>query len=189
MRRFFLGASIIFGLSSTSAQLHLGAKTGANLAKIDSESFDDRFKLGYQLGGFAYYDFSNSLGLQVEVQFNQSNTKVEERYSSVLTNTFDRGKRLNYVSVPVLLRINSSGLITFVGGPQFSFLANGEEGILDNSKRLFKKTDFGMVAGAEINFRPLFIYARYIWGFSSISDIGDKAHSRQIQLGLGVKIF
>ncbi|MBK1896218.1 porin family protein [Chryseobacterium paridis] len=189
MRKMFFAILLFAGLAEGSAQLHLGAKAGANLTKIDGEAFRDKFALGYQLGGYAYYDFSKAFGLQLEVQFNQSNTKIEERYSEVLFNVFDKKKKLNYISVPVLLRLNTKGLITIVGGPQFSFLANSDETTLQNSKRLFKKTDFGLVAGVEVNFKPFILYGRYTWGFSKISEIGDSPKSRQIQIGLAANIF
>ncbi|WP_262494751.1 PorT family protein [Flavobacterium aquidurense] len=85
--------------------------------------------------------------------------------------------------------MNSEGLITVVAGPQFSFLASGNQSVLENGKKLFKKTDFAFVAGAEVNMRPLTLYARYVWGFSDVSDFGSKANSQQIQAGLSLRLF
>ncbi|SFN89936.1 Opacity protein [Paenimyroides ummariense] len=189
MKKILLLTVFFIGLSKSYGQLHLGVKAGANLTKIDGEGFSDKFALGYQLGGYTYYDFTKALGLQLEVQFNQTNTKIEDRYVDVLLNTFDKKKKLNYVSVPLLLRVNSQGFITLLGGPQFSFLSNSNQSILQNSKKLFKKTDLGLVAGVEINLRPLRIYGRYTWGFSDVSNIGDSPNSRQIQVGLAANLF
>ncbi|WP_417559123.1 porin family protein [Mesoflavibacter zeaxanthinifaciens] len=175
--------------NSLSAQFHLGAKAGANLTKIDSQSYDDNFELGFQVGGFVYYDFSDFMGIQAEVLFNQTNTKVTDEFSDVFDDAFDKNKTLNYISVPLLLRLNSGGLITINAGPQFSFLADGNETVLANGKKLFKDTDFSAVAGLELNLHPVIISARYIWGFTDISDVGDKANSHQIQLGVGLRLF
>lgn len=171
------------------SQVHIGAKAGANLSKLDGKSFNSDFELGYQLGGFVYTNISDFVGIQGEVLFNQTNTKITDHYKDVFGNAFSKNKTLNYVSVPVLLRLNSEGLITILAGPQFSFLASGNETVLENSKKLFKKTDFAFVAGAEVNFRPITIYARYIWGFSDVSDFGGKANSQQIQAGLSVRLL
>jgi hypothetical protein len=175
--------------NTSFAQFHLGAKAGANLTKIDSQSYDDSFELGFQVGGFAYYDFSDFIGIQAEVLFNQTNTKVTDEFSDVFGDAFDKDKTLNYISVPLLLRLNSGGLITINAGPQFSFLADGNETVLANGKKLFKDTDFSAVAGLELNLHPVIISARYVWGFSDISDVGEEANSHQIQLGVGLRLF
>ncbi|MCV9929731.1 PorT family protein [Flavobacterium sp. LS1R49] len=170
-------------------QVHLGAKAGVNLNKLDGKNFNSNFELGYQLGGFATVNFTDFLGVQGELLFNQTNTKVADNYRDVFNSAFKKGKTLNYISVPVLLRLNSEGLITVVAGPQFSFLASGNQSVLENGKKLFKKTDFAFIAGAEINIKPLTVYARYIWGFSDVSNFGGKANSQQIQAGLSLRLF
>lgn len=188
MKNFIAVITLLISVVSYS-QVHVGAKAGANMNKIDGKNFNSDFELGYQLGGFVYVNFTDFLGIQGEVLFNQTNTKITDDYKDIFGNAFNKNKTLNYVSVPVLLRLNSEGLITVVAGPQFSFLASGNESVLDNSKKLFKKTDFAFIAGAEVNIRPLTIYARYVWGFSDVSDFGEKANSQQIQAGLSLRLF
>ncbi len=189
MKKIIFVCLFSLGCFHSNAQLHLGAKAGTNLSKINGESFKDKHQLGYQLGGYVYYDFSNFFGLQVEAQFNQSNTEINEEYIDILLDAFEKKKKLNYISVPLLLRMNTQGGITLVGGPQFSFLADGNKTVLQNGKKLFKNTDIGFVAGIDLNLRPFVLYGRYIWGFNDISDVGNKANSRQIQLGVGFEIF
>ncbi|MBP4138396.1 porin family protein [Flavobacterium geliluteum] len=187
---FILTGFIIFLTSYSSvAQIHLGPKAGANLTKLDGKSFKDNFELGYQLGGFVYYDVTNFIGIQAEVIFNQTNTKIADDYTDIIDDAFDKDKTLNYISVPLLLRLNTGGLLTVNAGPQFSFLANSKESILDNGKKIFKDSDFAAVVGAELNLSPIIVFARYSWSFSNISDIGGEVKSQQIQLGMAVKIF
>lgn len=189
MKKIFLATLFSFAFFNANAQLHLGAKAGANLTKIDGTSFSDKYKLGYQLGGYVYYDFSKMIGLQLEVQFNQSNTKISDQYSDVLFDSFGKGKKLNYITVPVLFRINSQGALTFLAGPQFSFLTDSDKNILQNGTKLFRNSDVGIVAGVDLNVRPFIISARYVWGLNDISGTENKATGRQIQLGLGFEIF
>lgn len=189
MKKLFLANLFFLFFLNVNAQLHLGAKAGANLTKINGESFNSKYRLGYQLGGYLYYDLSKIFGLQLEVQFNQSNTQVTDRYSDVLFNTFDKGKRLNYITVPALLRINSQGGLTLLVGPQFSFLADSDKNIIQNGKKLFNSTDIGLVAGVDINLRPFIISGRYVWGITNVSSMGDKANNRQIQIGIAFEIF
>ena len=169
-------------------EFHLGAKAGANLGKLDGVAYSKGFKLGYQLGGFVEYDFNEKWGLQGEVLFSQTNTKFRDSYQSVWDEKFDKNKTLNYVSVPLLFKYNPNGLISLLAGPQFSFLANKDDSTWENGKKLFKDTDFSLVAGAEVNLGPLFAYGRYVWGFSDISNaLKEKATTQQIQVGVGVR--
>lgn len=189
MKKLFLASVLVLASLNASAQVHLGVKAGANLTKIDGESFSEKYKLGYQLGAYTYYDFSPMIGIQLEVQSNQSNTKVSERYSDVVFNSFSKGKQLNYISVPLLLRVNSQGALTLLAGPQFSFLTDPNKTVLENGTKLFKNTDIGLVGGVDLNLRPFIISGRYIWGLNDISGTGNKATKRQIQLGLAFEIF
>ncbi|RAV30315.1 porin family protein [Sinomicrobium soli] len=189
MRKIFFILILFLTGYTGQAQFHLGAKAGANLTKLDGQSFSDSYKLGYQLGGFAYYDITDFIGLQTEILFSQTNTEISDSYKDIIQDAFDKDKTLNYISVPVLLRLNSSGVLTISGGPQFSFLANHDHGVLENGKKLFKDTDFSAVLGAELNLFPIIIYGRYIWGFSDIGQFGKEVKSRQIQLGLALRVF
>src|SRR5205823_120320 len=103
--------------SITLAQgFHIGAKAGANLGKINGTSLSDKFKLGYQLGGFAEIDFTKGFGIQPELLWSQTNTKVTDEPLSGLNpgQTF----HLNYLSIPILLRFNAGKILTFNLGPQ-----------------------------------------------------------------------
>ena len=169
-------------------EFHLGAKAGANLGKLDGVAYSQGFNLGYQLGGFVEYDFNDKWGLQGEVLFSQTNTKFRDSYQSVWDEKFEKKKTLNYVSVPLLFKYNPNGLISLHAGPQFSFLANKNDSTWENGKKLFKDTDFSLVAGAEVNLGPLFAYGRYVWGFSDINNaLKEKATTQQIQVGVGVR--
>jgi len=173
----------------SAQELHLGAKVGANLNKVDGQAFKDGFQLGYHLGGFLELDFSKSLGIQPEVLFNQSKTKSADNLNDI----FHPGNdiTLNYLSIPLLLRINAGNLITFHVGPQFGILLNNEKSLVQNGKDAFKTGDFSAVAGLQLNLRSLRVYGRYNIGLNNISDIDntDKWKNQQIQLGVGFKIL
>ena len=186
-----LTAFIAIMLLTTTAyaqEFHLGAKAGANLGKLDGVAYSQGFNLGYQLGGFVEYDFNDKWGLQGEVLFSQTNTKFRDSYQSVWDEKFEKKKTLNYVSVPLLFKYNPNGFFSLHAGPQFSFLANKNDSTWENGKKLFKDTDFSLVAGAEVNLGPLFAYGRYVWGFSDINNaLKEKATTQQIQVGVGVR--
>lgn len=187
-----LFAVTLFALASHAQGFHLGAKAGANLGKIDGQAYKDGFNLGYQLGGFAEIDFSKTLGIQPEVLFSQTNTKTASNASDVISGAVNNDKKsLNYLSIPVLLRINAGNLLTFHVGPQYSILLNKHETILQNGVDAFKGGDFAAVVGAQLNLNALRIYGRYNIGLSNVNDITsqDKWKNQQIQLGVGFRIL
>lgn len=182
-------AMLIVLLCSTEAysQVNFGVKAGANLGKLDGVAYKDQFKLGYQLGGFLSVGLPGNFAIQGEVLFDQTNTSFKDSYTSIWDEKFDKGKKLNYLSVPVLLKYNPQGFISVLAGPQFSVLTNSDENLWQNGEKLFKSSDFSFVAGAEINLNPFFIYGRYVWGFADISDFAEKVQTQQIQVGVGLR--
>lgn len=185
----FLPLFVLIALAGTAQGFHLGAKLGANMDKIAGKSFSDEFKLGYHLGGFVEIDFSKTLGIQPELLFSQTNTKVTDDLDELLEPGDEIN--LNYLNIPILLRINASKLLTLHVGPQFSILMNKDDNLLENGQAAFKSGDFAMVAGAQLNLGSLRVYGRYNIGLSDISDIDnqDSWKSQQIQFGLGLRIF
>lgn len=190
MKKLFLSALLIsaFAIGSQAQGFHLGAKLGANLTKIDGQSFNDGFKLSYQAGGFAEIDFNKHLGIQPEVLFSQVSTTTTNFGGNFTPNS---DYKLSYLSIPLLLRINTGKLLTIHLGPQYSILLNNENSLVQNGKEAFKNGDFSMIGGVQLNLSSLKIYGRYNIGLSNISDIDSKEKwkNQQIQLGIGLRII
>ena len=189
---FFAACFVCTFTESTAQSFHVGAKAGVNMSKIDGQAFKDGFNAGFQLGGFMEIDFSKTLGIQPEVLFNQTNTTIASDASDIYNLALNGQKKtLNYLSIPVLLRINAGKLLTLHLGPQYSILMNSHETILENGMDAFKSGDFAAVLGAQVNLGSLKIYGRYNIGLNNINDIDnkDKWKNQQIQLGLGFRLL
>ncbi|MBS1626468.1 MAG: PorT family protein [Bacteroidetes bacterium] len=190
MKKIIILSSIILGIGITgfSQGFHIGAKVGANANKINGQSFNNGFNLGYQLGGFAEIDFSKTIGIQPEVLFSQSQTTTTNFNSNLTPNS---NADFNYLSIPILLRINTGKLVTLHVGPQYSILVSNSKTFVQNGSDAFKNGDFAMVAGLQLNLGSLRVYGRYNIGLSNLNDIDNKEQwkSQQIQVGLGLKIF
>jgi len=179
-----------------SAQaLHIGAKAGANLNKIDGQSFKQGFELGYQLGGYAEINFNKDWGIQPEVLFSQSNTIVDSGFKAIYQDidnaVIGQKAHLNYLNIPISLRLNAGSLLTFNLGPQFSILMNSRESLVHNGKQAFKQGDIAAVLGAQLNIGSFNVYGRYNVGLNNLNDIDnqDKWKSQQWQFGLGLRIL
>ena len=185
---------VLFALgSAASAQkFNFGGKVGANLTKITGQAFKDGYDLGYHLGAFAEVDLSKKWGIQPELLWNQTNTHrasgTNAVYNNWQQNTSDI--KLNYLTIPVLLRYNVGSLITLNLGPQFGILLNKDQSLWANGKQAFKSGDFALVGGATVNLKMLRIYGRYNIGLNNLNDVGtqEKWKSQQLQLGVGFSL-
>ncbi|SJZ48097.1 porin family protein [Sediminibacterium ginsengisoli] len=199
MKRLLLACfaiAVFTGASYAQGGFRLGAKLGANLNKVDGVSFKDGFDFSYHAGGWMEIDFNKKWGVQPEVLFNQSTTQrssFNTLYPTYVNPSADpNGKiKLNYLSIPILLRYNIGNLVTLNAGPQFGILLSQDKDFLQNGKEAFKSGDFSMVGGIQLNLSMLRIYGRYNIGLSNINDIDnqDKWKNQQIQLGLGLKLL
>lgn len=193
--KFWIALFFLLAGNVAMAQFHIGVKAGANITKIDGRSFQDEFKYGYHLGGFAEVGLGNNFGLQPEVLFNQYETKVSNEFETIYQNADNdiRNKdvKLNYLSVPVLLTYKFIGnFLTLQAGPQFGVLMNQDKTLLQNGAEAFKKGDFSMVGGAQIKVSKLRLTGRYVVGLNNINDIDnrDQWKNQGFQLSVGLAL-
>jgi hypothetical protein len=183
----------VFVSAASMAQFHLGIKGGANITKVEGKSFNDEFRYGYHLGGFAEIRMGNKFVLQPEVLFNQYATRLDSNFKSVYQDVFDGNSniRLNYISIPIVLNYKLIGsFLSLQAGPQFGILVDQSRTTLQNGADAFKKGDFSMLAGLNFKVGPMRINGRYAIGLNNISDITDdnKWNSQGFQLSVGLAL-
>ena len=83
---FVMLSSVSFG------QFNLGIKGGVNFANLSIDDADSR--TGYHFGAFAHVPISENIGIQPEVLFSSQGASIT-----------DTDVNLNYVNVPILLRL------------------------------------------------------------------------------------
>lgn len=196
MQKIILSLCVVLTLSAAvSAQsFHIGAKLGANLGKIDGESFKQEYNLSYLVGAYVDLGIGKNWGIEPELLFNQTTATLDSNgFKSLYQGAPARiGKaHFNYLSVPILLNLNAGKLLTFQLGPQFSVLLNKDDKLTTNVGNAVKSGDLAAVLGARINVGALNVFGRYNIGLSKINDIGDqqKWKNQAIQLGIGLRIL
>ena len=183
---------VIAGLHSQAQGFHLGIKAGANLFKVDGENFSQDFQFGYAVGAFTQVNFNSSWGIQPELMFNQTNYRTGNSFSSVVPDGVNDVKgKLNYLTIPVLLSYRPIPLLSLQAGPQFGILLNQDEHLVHNAEDAFKKGDFALVGGAQLNLGPILAGARYVWGLSDINNTLNQStwKNEGWQLYAGFRIF
>lgn len=197
MKRFFLISAltcliITISTSVFSQSFRLSLHAGANMGKVDGKSFKDEYQLGYHLGVAPEIMVSKKWGIQPEVLFSQSNTKLTSTFDDLykISNDEIKDVKLNYLSIPLLLSFRPVSFLTFQAGPQFSVLTSKQRTLLENGGDAFKKGDFALLGGAQINILRFRVYGRYGIGLSNINDIDNRDNwkSQTIQLGVGLAL-
>lgn len=170
-RLFTLSIVFIFTLHSVVAQsLGGGIKAGVNVANFTGSSFEDATKkalIGYHAGGFLNIKMG-TFSLQPELLVSTSGAKIER---SGLSENF----KLTYVTIPVMLQINTPGGFFIEGGPQLGFKIS--EDIPEQTIETFGK-GLDLAAGLGIGFRskPGFGFGvRYLVGLSKVGDFDPTA--------------
>jgi len=99
-------AALLFS-SAIMDQFHIGIKGGANIFKVDGQSFKNEFRYGYHLGGFMELGLGNKWSINPEVIFNQYPTTVDSNFKHIYQNVFNPSYqsdvKLNYLSIPIVL--------------------------------------------------------------------------------------
>ncbi|MBA3901133.1 MAG: PorT family protein, partial [Bacteroidetes bacterium] len=103
-------------------KLMFGLKAGGNYSNVydsKSESFNADPKTGLAAGAFVAIPMGTYFGLQPEVLFSQKGFKSTR---TTILGTHEYTRTTNFIDVPLLFSLKPSEFITFVAGPQYSFL-------------------------------------------------------------------
>jgi hypothetical protein len=188
---------VITVINVNAQGFHLGIKAGTNIFKVDGQSFNQSYQFGYNVGAFAEINFPGPFGIQPEVMFNQTNYHTGTQFSDMYSNGVNDVKgKLNYLTIPILLSFKPIPFLALQAGPQFGILLNQDQHLVNNGADAFKKGDFSLVAGAQLNLGALKLGGRYVIGLSDVNDLGngnatnpEKWKNQGFQLYAGFRIF
>ncbi|NLR79907.1 porin family protein [Chitinophaga eiseniae] len=201
MKKLFFAAALLTmtAVTAVNAQttkfLRFGIKGGANLGKLDGTGFQDGFKLGYHLGGFAQLNLVKGFGVQGEVIFSSTKTETTDNFSDIYKNvsTSDNRKKvnLNYLSIPLLANIDlGTPRLKLQVGPQFGAMVSDRK-VFGAANEAFKGGEISGVAGLWLQLPIVNVSARYIIGFNDVKNAESVTNTsnwknQSIQLGVGV---
>jgi len=191
MKTKLLSIVILLFVSSSlfSQGLTFGIKAGANMGKIDGQSFKNEYNLGYHVGAFATIG-GKKWGIQPEVLFNQVNTDTTTSFSDI-TGLHNVGKiQLHYLSIPIMVNYNISNILSLQFGPQFGILMDKSKNLVQNGKDAFKSGNFSLAGGLQLNLLKFRVYGRYIGGLTNLNNLGnnDTWKANMIQIGVGLAL-
>ena len=166
MKKNILIAVLCISSISYGQTFQVGAKAGVNISNFTGNSNVDQVKanslVGFHVGGFIDFNLGNVLALQPELLFSSEGAKVNDGIST-------SDYKINYINVPVMVKLRVGGGLYLEAGPQIGFKAN--EKINGNTETFFKSTDLSVAGGLGFHSKMgLGVGARYTAGLSKVSD-------------------
>lgn len=163
--------------SDFSEKISIGVKAGANISNVydtQGDEFDADAKLGFAAGAFVQIPLGRFLGFHPEILFSQ---KGYQGLGSILGSDYNYTRTTNFIDVPLLIALKASPFVTFLVGPQYSYLVSQkyylhtalgdvtEEEHFENENLL--KNTLSVTGGFDINLSSIVIGARAGWDITN----------------------
>jgi hypothetical protein len=166
-----------------------GLKGGVNVAKLSAKEFtataepSTNNKTSYHAGAFVNIPIGGLFKLQPELIYSSQGSKMQETVTSTGgSRTYNYEEDLNYLNLPVMLQLQTSGGFVVETGPQFSYLLDarqkGETPISTTDKTDIKdyRDKFELAWGLGVGYLTRIgvgIGARYNYGIRNIVEEND----------------
>ena len=148
-----------------------GVRAGYNISNLDFDpsvpaGVENAHRNGFAIGFFGEYSLTDSFSFAPEVQFSAEGAKDQEL-------------RINYIQVPLLLKVYLVKGLSVEAGPQFGFKiheefdsepnSDGGDFEIDEDDSYVKDFDTSLAIGTSYKFDSgFFLSARYTMGLTNI---------------------
>lgn len=170
----FISAS--FGMlhaQDNNVNTEFGVKGGFNMSNLYSnDANDDNVLYGFNAGVYATLPISDFIAIQPEILFTTKGAELD------YNNAFATGNakfRLNYIEVPLLVRVNITKNFNVHAGGYASYLVSSKvtgDGDINFDQEIdtddLNKFDAGLSAGVGVDFNPVSIGLRYNYGLTTV---------------------
>ena len=169
----------VLSLNTMAIGFSYGVKAGWNYSQIKGTNISSDAKQGIHAG--LYGNFSLAIvAIQPEILFSQKGYKVSGA----------NDVRMNYLDIPVMLKLNVLPFISIDAGPQFSYLLSTKEqseAVTLPAIPSYEKAVFDGVVGLSAKVWRVGASARYIFGLQELESL-NKTKNSMIQLSLQFKL-
>jgi opacity protein-like surface antigen len=152
-----------------------GVKGGFNMSNFlsdNDEVSDENILYGFNAGVYATLPISDFVAIQPEILFTTKGSELE--YNNALASGNTKFK-LNYIEVPLLVRVNITKNFNVHAGGYASYLVSSKvtgSGDFDFEEDVdtddLNKFDAGIAAGVGVDFSPISVGLRYNYGLTTI---------------------
>jgi len=187
----------------TRSQIQIGVKAGTNLSSVydtKSDNFNVDSKFGFVGGGFVLIPIGTFIGFHPELLFSQKGYTSSGSYLGIIDYKFSRTS--NFIDVPLLFAIKPLSMLTFVAGPQFSYLVSQKDEITSGeltdeqidefSNDNLRKNTMCFLGGIDFSVKHVVIGARVGWDIQDNNGDGTSTDPRYknvwYQATFGIKL-
>jgi hypothetical protein len=154
------------------SSLELGLKAGGDYMKIGGRSFDGKHYPGFQAGVYGQLNFTSKWSLQPELNFSQTIGKTSDEFNQIYGGPSGQQVTLDYVDLPILISFKPVPELSLLLGPQVGYAFSQTTALLPpniGATDAFKKADFSIVFGGQLNLGKVAVGLRYQAGLNNIS--------------------
>ena len=168
---------VVFSTAVASAQqdkVKFGVKGGLNMSYLNVNSvLDENFRVGYHIGVASEIPVNEMVSIQPEILYSTKGVKGD---ISLLGLNASSTFKLNYIDVPVMLKLNFAEFFDVHIGPYASYLISSDistSGDLGSyefniNENDLEEWDFGLGAGAGVHLDNLELGVRYNQGLRQV---------------------
>ena len=150
-----------------------GVKGGFNMSNLyQSEADDNNVIYGFNAGVYATLPISDFIAIQPEILYTTKGAELD------YNNAFAEGNakfKLNYIEVPLLVRVNITKNFNVHAGGYASYLVSSKvtgDGDINFDEAVdtddLNKFDAGIAAGVGVDFNPISVGLRYNYGLTTV---------------------
>jgi hypothetical protein len=150
-----------------------GVKGGFNMSNLyQSEADDNNVIYGFNAGVYATLPISDFIAIQPEILYTTKGAELD------YNNAFLQGNakfKLNYIEVPLLVRVNITKNFNVHAGGYASYLVSSKvtgDGDINFDEAVdtddLNKFDAGIAAGIGVDFNPISVGLRYNYGLTTV---------------------
>lgn len=153
-----------------SERMVIGLKAGGNYSNVydtQGDNFKAEGKIGFVGGAFVTIPIVKYVGIQPEILFSQKGFRAT---GNILGGGYSFTRTSNYVDIPLFLALKPSNFVTFLVGPQYSYLINHTDVFANGSTTIerenaitsdnFRKNTLCFVGGFDITLNHFVIGGR-----------------------------
>ncbi|MGB5819179.1 MAG: porin family protein [Saonia sp.] len=183
----FILVSFSITAQTWSDKFQIGVRGGLNLATVAGDDFDSPDgRTSFYAGLLAEAPLTETVSLQPEIFYSGQGFDITDE-----PNEIDAQYQIDYIQVPIILKVYLLDGLNLQAGPQFGFKINEEidleptQDAGDFDTDAVKDFDFQITTGVEYKLaESFFVQARYTYGFSEIIENVD-IHNSLFSAGIG----
>ncbi len=165
-----------------------GVKAGFNYSNVwdsEGEEFTSESKVGFAAGAFFQIPIMKYFGFQPGIMFSQ---KGFQGKGKILGGNYEFTRTTNFLDIPLLFTYKPMEMITFVGGPQYSYLMKQTDVFANAVTTIEQEQEFAnedirnntlcFTTGFDVNFEQLIFSTRLGWDFLNNNSDGSSSTPR-----------